>query len=302
MAIFAPQAMNMLHSMTAYGRGTATSGTLKAEVEIRSVNSKFFDLRLKYPSAYKDREMDLRQILANGIERGKADVVISLSGSENAQDAPAIDPVLFRKYTREIQALSSELGLPTGDIVLQVLRIPQVVALTEVHLTPEEWDLTTEAIRDAMERFNQFRRDEGAALAQDLSQRIQHIVTLIDEVTPMENERITKTRTRIRQNLADFISNENVDESRFEQEMLFYMEKMDITEEKVRLAQHCQYFLQEISANDKEKGRKLGFITQEMGREINTLGAKAYDTGIQQIVILMKNELEKVKEQLANIL
>jgi len=288
--------------MTAYGRGTATSGILKAEVEIRSVNSKFFDLRLKYPSAYKDREMDLRQILANGIERGKADVVITLSGSENAQDAPAIDPVLFRKYTREIQALSSELGLPTGDIVLQVLRIPQVVALTEVHLTPEEWDLTTAAIRDAMTRFNQFRRDEGAALAQDLSQRLQHIIALIDEVTPMENERIIKTRTRIRQNLADFIANENVDESRFEQEMLFYMEKMDITEEKVRLAQHCQYFLKEIVAIDKEKGRKLGFITQEMGREINTLGAKAYDTGIQQIVILMKNELEKVKEQLANIL
>ncbi len=288
--------------MTAYGRGTATSGILKAEVEIRSVNSKFFDLRLKYPSAYKDREMDLRQILANGIERGKADVVITLSGSENAQDAPAIDPVLFRKYTREIQALSSELGLPTGDIVLQVLRIPQVVALTEVHLTPEEWDLTTAAIRDAMTRFNQFRRDEGAALAQDLSQRLQHIIALIDEVTPMENERIIKTRTRIRQNLVDFIANENVDESRFEQEMLFYMEKMDITEEKVRLAQHCQYFLKEIVAIDKEKGRKLGFITQEMGREINTLGAKAYDTGIQQIVILMKNELEKVKEQLANIL
>lgn len=292
----------MLHSMTAYGRGSAISGTLKAEVEIRSVNSKFFDLRLKYPSAYKDREMDLRQILANGIERGKADVVISLSGSENAQDAPAIDPVLFRKYTREIQALASELSLPTGDIVLQVLRIPQVVALTEVHLTPEEWNLTLSAIDDALGRFNQFRRDEGAALALDLSQRIHHIKDLIDEVTPMENDRIHKTRSRIRQNLADFLSNENVDENRFEQEILFYMEKMDITEEKVRLAQHCHYFLQEIHANDKEKGRKLGFITQEMGREINTLGAKAYDTGIQQIVIMMKNELEKVKEQLANIL
>jgi len=288
--------------MTAYGRGSAADGPLRAEVEIRSVNSKFLDLRIKFPSAFKDREMELRQLLAAGIERGKADVTVTLSGSENALEAPAIDPVLFRKYAREIRELAAGLDLPTGDLVGQILRIPQVVSPMDSHLSPEEWGLTTRALEEALEQFNRFRRAEGAALAADLSRRIDHIRALIDEVTPLENDRIRRTRTRIRQNLTEFLENEQVDENRFEQEILFYMEKMDITEEKVRLTQHCIYFQEELHSGDRDKGRKLGFISQEIGREINTLGAKAYDSGIQQIVVLMKNELEKIKEQLANIL
>lgn len=292
----------MLHSMTAYGRGSASSGILRVEVEVRSVNSKFLDLRLKYPNAYREREMDLRQMLAAGIERGKADVTIQLSGSDHAVEAPAIDAVLFRRYAREILALAGELGLAPGDTVMQILRIPQVVTLADVQLSEEEWQLTVEALEEALYQFNRFRSDEGQALARDLSTRLDNILALIEEVTPLENDRIHRTRHRIRQNLAEFLENEQVDENRFEQEILFYLEKMDITEEKVRLAQHCRYFLDEMAADGKDKGRKLNFITQEIGREINTLGAKAYDSGIQQIVVLMKNELEKVKEQLANIL
>lgn len=288
--------------MTAYGRGSASSGILRVEVEVRSVNSKFLDLRLKYPNAYREREMDLRQMLAAGIERGKADVTIQLSGSDHAVEAPAIDAVLFRRYAREILALAGELGLAPGDTVMQILRIPQVVTLADVQLSEEEWQLTVEALEEALYQFNRFRSDEGQALARDLSTRLDNILALIDEVTPLENDRIHRTRQRIRQNLAEFLENEQVDENRFEQEILFYLEKMDITEEKVRLAQHCRYFLDEMAADGKDKGRKLNFITQEIGREINTLGAKAYDSGIQQIVVLMKNELEKVKEQLANIL
>ncbi|MCO6486408.1 MAG: YicC family protein [Saprospiraceae bacterium] len=288
--------------MTAYGRGSASSGILRVEVEVRSVNSKFLDLRLKYPNAYREREMDLRQMLAAGIERGKADVTIQLSGSDHAVEAPAIDAVLFRRYAREILALAGELGLAPGDTVMQILRIPQVVTLADVQLSEEEWQLTVEALEEALYQFNRFRSDEGQALARDLSTRLDNILALIEEVTPLENDRIHRTRHRIRQNLAEFLENEQVDENRFEQEILFYLEKMDITEEKVRLAQHCRYFLDEMAADGKDKGRKLNFITQEIGREINTLGAKAYDSGIQQIVVLMKNELEKVKEQLANIL
>lgn len=288
--------------MTAYGRGGAARGPIRAEVEIRSVNSKFLDLRIKFPPAFKDREMDLRQMLAAGIERGKADVTVTLNGSENALEAPVIDPVLFRKYAAEIRALSAELDIPSGDLVAQILRIPQVVAPIESRLSPEEWELTTQALREALEAFNRFRQAEGAALAADLGLRIDHIRRLIEEITPLENERIRRTRTRIRQNLTEFLENEQVDENRFEQEILFYMEKMDITEEKVRLSQHCTYFLEELRASDRDKGRKLGFISQEIGREINTLGAKAYDAGIQQLVVQMKNELEKIKEQLANIL
>jgi uncharacterized protein (TIGR00255 family) len=288
--------------MTAFGRGTADLGPLRAEVEIRSVNSKLLDLRMKFPAAFKDREMDLRQLFAQGIERGKADVTISLAGSDNALEAPAIDAVLFRKYAREILALAAELDLPPGDTVTQVLRIPQVVALSDARLSPEEWELTVRAVEIALEHFNRFRSDEGTVLAKDLSLRIRLILDLIQQVTPLENERIARTRARIRQNLQEFLAAANVDENRFEQEVLFYLEKMDITEEKVRLEQHCQYFLAEMAAPGRDKGRKLGFISQEIGREINTLGAKAYDAGIQQIVIAMKNELEKIKEQLANIL
>lgn len=303
LAIFAiRQYISMLHSMTAYGRATAQEGQIKSEVELRSVNSKFLDLRIKMPLIFKDKEMEIRQLVTTHVERGKVELNITVTGSENTIEAPSIDPVLFRKYVRELQALTHELGLPSGDIVAQVLRIPQVLVPAEGAPSDLEWQLTHQALMEAFTAFGHFRRTEGAALASDLVLRIEAIQALTEQLTPLEEDRLTKTRTRIRQNLAEFLENEQVDENRFEQEILFYLEKMDIHEEKVRLAQHCIYFLQEIEANDREKGRKLNFISQEIGREINTLGAKAYDSGIQQIVILMKNELEKIKEQLANIL
>ena len=303
LAIFAVrQSISMLHSMTAYGRSTAQEGQIKSEVELRSVNSKFLDLRIKMPLIFKDREMEIRQLVSTHVERGKVELNITVTGSEHTIEAPSIDPVLFRKYVRELQALTTELGLPSGDIVSQVLRIPQVLVPAEGSSSELEWQLTHQALMEAFTAFSHFRRTEGAALASDLVLRIEAIQALTEQLTPLEEDRLTKTRTRIRQNLADFLENEQVDENRFEQEILFYLEKMDIHEEKVRLAQHCVYFLHEIEADDREKGRKLNFISQEIGREINTLGAKAYDSGIQQIVILMKNELEKIKEQLANIL
>lgn len=292
----------MLHSMTAYGRATVLSGQIKAEVELRSVNSKFLDLRIKMPLLFKDKEMEIRQMVSTHVERGKVELNITITGSEHAVEAPSIDPVLFRKYVREIQTLAAECGIPTGDIITQVLRIPQVLTPSESVSAELEWQLTHQGLLEAFQAFIRFRKAEGAAMASDLVLRIESIQALTEQLAPLEQERIQKTRSRIRQNLAEFLENEQVDHNRFEQEILFYLEKMDINEEKVRLGQHCIYFLQEIEADDREKGRKLNFISQEIGREINTLGAKAYDSGIQQIVILMKNELEKIKEQLANIL
>lgn len=288
--------------MTAYGRSVAQEGQIRADVELRSVNSKFLDLRIKMPALFKDREMEIRQMVSNHVERGKVELNITVTGSEFANEAPSIDPVLFRKYVREIQALTADLGLPPGDIVTQVLRIPSVLSPAETPASDVEWQLARKALEEAFQAFVRFRRTEGAALASDLVLRIEAIQAQVELLTPLEEDRIVKTRQRIRQNLAEFLENEQVDENRFEQEILFYLEKMDIHEEKVRLGQHCLYFLQEIEADDREKGRKLNFISQEIGREINTLGAKAYDSGIQQIVVLMKNELEKIKEQLANIL
>lgn len=288
--------------MTAYGRSSATSGNVKAEVEIRSVNSKFFDLRLKVPAGYRDKELAIRQILSTSILRGKVEATVTLYLGDTLKDMPVIDSVLFGRYVRELQTLSADLGIPQGDLVSQVLRIPQVIVSQEQPVSDEEWNLTVKALESALLQFNDFRTSEGSALAGDLKMRLQIISGLIEEVLPLELQRIQRMRTRIRQNLNDFLENDRVDENRFEQEMLFYLEKLDITEEKVRLAQHIQYFMEELDSAGQDKGRKLNFISQEIGREINTLGAKANDSGIQQIVVQMKNELEKIKEQLANIL
>lgn len=292
----------MLHSMTAYGRSSFQTDGFKVEAEIRSVNSRMFDVRLKYPPSLKDKEMEIRQMVSDAVERGKVDVIITYIGGEDLTDAPVIDRGLFAKYATEIKKLVADNQLPPGDITGYILRIPHVFVPANPAIGEIEWDLTSKAIREALLQFNQFREVEGAALAADLSHRIKEILRLADEVTPLENERIVKTRMRIRQNLNDFLESEQVDENRFEQEILFYLEKMDITEEKVRLAQHGLFFLAVLEDADKDKGRKLNFISQEIGREVNTLGAKAYDAGIQQIVVAMKNELEKIKEQLANIL
>lgn len=246
--------------------------------------------------------MELRQRLAAGIERGKVDASISFYGMEEGPDIPVIDPVLFKKYIAQLRTLAKDNDLTEGDLLSAVLRIPQVLSTFDTPLPEEDWILTLQAVDEALTQFNNFRRNEGAAMARDLQYRINEITGLVDRIVPLENNRIAKTRQRIRQNLIEFIENEQVDENRFEQEILFYLEKMDITEEKVRLSQHCNYFVEVLSATGKDKGRKLNFITQEIGREINTLGAKAYDSGIQQVVVLMKNELEKIKEQLANIL
>jgi len=291
----------MLYSMTGFGRASQSIDEKSISVEVRSLNSKFTDLRFKIPTNFKEREQELRRIVSDHAERGKVDVSVEVK-SLLGEDGFTINEALFRKYFQEIQSLAVDLDIDKGDVVQTILRIPNVVASEEREIGDEEWNAIMAVVRAALDQFDQFRFAEGSAMENDLRERIRIIVDLLKKVPPFEIERMDRLRQRLRQNLDEFLGKENVDENRFEQEVLFYLEKMDITEEKVRLEQHCLFFLEQLDVETKVKGRKLSFISQEMGREINTLGAKAYSADIQRLVVAMKDELEKIKEQVANIL
>ena len=291
----------MIFSMTGYGRATRTFGDKSVTIEVRALNSKLTDIRFKMPSNYKEREIDLRRIVTEQAERGKIDVSINVTSLVGDDDA-VINKDLFRRYYKEIKQLTTELGVPDSDILMAILRLPNIVGGNDDGVPDEEWQMTLGTLEDALAEFKKFRHTEGGALAKELQLRSDNIVRLLAEIEPFEKERVVKLRQRLKQNLDDFMSKDNIDENRFEQEVLFYLEKMDITEEKVRLTQHCKYFNEMLTEkNNSSKGRSLNFISQEMGREINTLGSKAYSSDIQRVVVQMKDELEKIKEQVANL-
>jgi uncharacterized protein (TIGR00255 family) len=291
----------MLYSMTGFGRASRSIAEKSIMVEVRSLNSKYTDLRFKVPNNFKEREHEFRRIITDRTERGKIDAIVEVK-SLMGEEGYSINAPLFRRYFRQITELSEELNVPAGDIVQTILRIPNVVSTEDSELSEEEWEAIMSVVEEALDQFDHFRQTEGAALEQDLRSRIINIRDLLQKVPTHEVERIDRLRQRLRQNLDEFMGKENVDENRFEQEVLFYLEKMDISEEKVRLEQHCIFFLEQLELEGKSKGRKLSFISQEMGREINTLGAKAYSAEIQRLVVAMKDELEKIKEQVANVL
>ena len=289
----------MLLSMTGYGRADDSFESKKITVEVRSLNSKFTDLRIKLPQNYKEKEQDLNKLAANMVERGKIEISIeiqSISGDEEF----SLNVPLFKKYHVELSKLSDELGLDKTNLLPAILRMPQVLNSTQQSLDEGEWEIVKKTFLKALENFNAFRRQEGMALESDLSQRISNIQTNLEALSTFEKERIEKIKTRMKSHLDEYLGKENVDQNRFEQEVLFYMEKIDINEEKVRLSQHCKYFLELLNEKATLKGRKLNFIGQEIGREINTLGSKAYSSAIQIHVVNMKDELEKIKEQVAN--
>ena len=289
----------MLLSMTGYGRGTTTQTGKSITIEIRSLNSKFTDIRFKIPNNYKEKEPEFRRLITEKAQRGKLDMTLDIKSSSGDEDFGLNKP-LFKRYFDELTQLSKELNIDHGDIIQSILRIPNVVGGAEDEIDEEEWKQVLRTLQEALENFDQFRRTEGAAMEKDLRLRIKNITTALEQVNPFEEGRVTRLRNRLKQNLEEFLGKENVDENRFEQEVLFYLEKIDITEEKVRLGQHCKYFLEQLDGKATQKGRKLSFIGQEMGREINTLGAKAYSSDIQRLVVQMKDELEKIKEQVAN--
>lgn len=289
----------MVKSMTGYGKAEITAGNRKITAEIRSLNGKQLDLSVKLPQAFRVLEYDLRSLAAQTLIRGKADLFINIETAEGEAPA-AIDGKLFSSYCRELRSLYAANGIADeAGLAAAVLRLPQVVSTGTDTVTEAEKAAVIEAVKQALVRLDEFRRQEGAVLIADLLRRIGKIGEYRERIVPYETARIETVKKRIRESIeAVGIA---VDQNRLEQEMIFYVEKLDITEEKVRLENHCRYF-EEVAEGEEGVGRKLGFIAQEIGREINTLGSKANDSDIQRIVVMMKDELEKIKEQVLNIL
>lgn len=291
----------MIKSMTGYGIGTRDNQKVKYTVEIKSLNSKFLELNLRLPKAFSDKELALRGECSRLIERGKVNLTVSVEYIDQTAGAATINAALLKNYYRQLAAIALDLDTEKGNLFELALNMPEVISHNEEEADDEEAALLQEAFQDAVVQLNRFRSDEGAVLKQDLAARAQGIESLLAEVEAVETDRIPLIRDRISQYLDEAVGKEHVDMNRFEQELIFYIDKLDITEEKVRLRSHCNYFLQALE-DDDANGKKLGFISQEMGREINTLGSKANHAGIQQVVIRMKEELEKIKEQLLNVL
>lgn len=286
--------------MTGFGR-TAIEVTGKSiTVEIRTLNSKQLDLNTRIAPLFRNNENEIRALISHELERGKIDFILSMD--RNSAPNVSINSGLAKSYFETLTSLSKDLNNPVdSDIFMQVLRMPDVISTPQEELSDEEWTAVMGAIRETCNKVNDFRLTEGAALAKDFEKRICMIRDMIDEVTPFEENRIATLRAKFEKGMADLAGKVQFDANRMEQEIFFYLEKLDITEEKVRLRKHCQYFLETMESAESN-GKKLGFIVQECGREINTLGSKSNDFQIQQIVVRMKDELEKLKEQLANIL
>lgn len=291
----------MLHSMTGYGRASKSFGEKTINVELRSLNSKFLDARLRTPITYKEKETQIRKLITDHLHRGKIDLNIEVESLSGEGDF-SINKSLFRSYYKELKGLAEELKMGDQEFMQAIIRIPNVVGPVAKGLNDDEWVVAQEAIKEAMAKMNVYRKSEGEVTKTDLSGRVKSIIEALEEVPPLEAERKEKMRQRLKQNLDEGLGSENVDKNRFEQEIIYYIEKIDISEEKMRLAQHCEFFLEQLADKKNiQKGRKLSFISQEMGREINTLGAKAYSAGLQRLVVKMKDELEKIKEQIANV-
>ncbi|MGV3760928.1 YicC/YloC family endoribonuclease [Parapedobacter sp.] len=291
----------MIKSMTGYGIGTRDNQKVKYTVEIKSLNSKFLELNLRLPKAFSDKELMLRGECSRLIERGKVNLNVGVEYIDQTAGAATINAPLLKGYYKQLEAIARDLNTDQGNLFELALNMPEVISHNEEQADESEAALLVGAFQDAVAQLNRFRADEGAVLKQDLAARTQGIERLLTEVEAVETNRIPLIRERIGQYLDEAVGKEQVDMNRFEQELIFYIDKLDITEEKVRLRSHCNYFLQALEDADAN-GKKLGFISQEMGREINTLGSKANHAGIQQVVVRMKEELEKIKEQLLNVL
>jgi uncharacterized protein (TIGR00255 family) len=290
----------MIHSMTGFGNATVEFKGKTISVEIKSVNSKFFDLMLKLPSLYREKEMELRTELSRSIERGKAEVIFTFESQEITKKA-SINKPLVKAYFEELKKLDSELKNKTPNYLQLILPLPDVLISERMVLSPDEWKAASKALALALKNFGNFRSSEGKALEKDLTKNITSIVNGVLELEKFENDRIEGIRKRLQVSLEEFIQANNIDRNRLEQELIFYLEKFDIPEEKVRLRTHCDYFL-ETMKEESSGGKKLAFICQEIGREINTIGSKANDARMQKVVVIMKDDLEKIKEQILNIL
>ena len=290
----------MVHSMTGYGKAVVELPHKKLTIEIKSLNSKQFDLFTRIPMIYREKEIGLRNWLSKELERGKID--LSFTVEHISKDVSAtIDHTLLKQYHQEITALSHELNISLPQDWFQtLLRLPDVMKQDAEELNEEEWSIIEKTIQKAVNELIGFRVQEGEMLRNLLEEKIENIRQLLQEIEPYESERIEKVKSRIHDGLAT-LENKEYDTNRFEQEMIYYIEKLDVNEEKSRLTNHLDYFIETLDEK-KSQGKKLGFIAQEMGREINTLGSKSNHSDMQRIVVRMKDELEQIKEQILNVL
>lgn len=283
--------------MTGFGKCQAALGLRSLLVDIRTLNSKQLDVNLRLPQVLREKEAEIRQQLAKVLERGKVDVFITFKS--DGGDNLMLNEALIAGRVEQLRKIGNNLGVDTSSVFSVVLGMADVFQEPEEPLSEAEWHVVQEAVQAALKETFAFRQREGSGLEADLRQRLEAIERALLQIAELEPERTQGLRERLRQRLQDW--QVNVDENRFEEEMIYYLEKLDISEEKQRLLTHCRYFA-EVLSEPESQGRKLGFISQEMGREINTIGSKANHAGIQRLVVLMKDELEKMKEQLNNIL
>jgi len=287
--------------MTGFGKKEISLPNKNITIEIKTLNSKNLDAVVKLPLIYREKELEIRQILAKSLVRGKVEFNMYYELSEEATPA-YINEELFRNYFHSLKKLADETGLPVGEGMMQsILKLPETIRYEKQELDEEEWRSILAGISQTLDEVSKFRKQEGTSMHSDLESWVDGIEEQLSNIEPYEDERIKRIKERIEKNLHEIATEESLDRNRLEQEMIFYIEKLDISEEKTRLSNHLNYF-RETMQQPQSSGKKLSFISQEMGREINTIGSKANDSDIQHLVIKMKDNLEKIKEQLANIL
>ena len=291
----------MIRSMTGFGKSQAELPGKIITIEIRSLNSKQLDLNFRAPAVYREKEMTARSLVAQRLERGKVDVNINVE-SKNDLPVMSINKNIALQYAEQLKDLAGSLPEnKQGDLLSILVRLPDVLKSEKEEFSEDEWVLIQEALESALDETDKFRKAEGATLEKDFIFRISRILELLEQVAPLESTRVETIRSKFELRLQEINQDKSFDQNRLEQELVYYFEKLDITEEKIRLKKHCDFFMHALNEMESP-GKKLNFITQEIGREINTLGSQANDAAIQMIVVQMKDELEKIKEQLANIL
>jgi len=291
----------MIRSMTGFGKTEFEVGTKKITLEIKSLNSKQLDINTRVPSMYREKDLEIRRLISEMLTRGKVDFALYLDNL-GTESTSRVNAAIIKDYYRQLADVHQELGLEINESIMQsIMRLPETVKMVYDELDETEWLTVRENLVKTLENLNTFRDQEGLALKVDIDANIANILDLLNQVEPFEIQRMENVKTKIKESLDALQLNGSLDKNRFEQELIYYMEKLDINEEKVRLANHCSYFTETMN-EDEPSGRKLGFIAQEIGREINTLGSKANESNLQRIVVQMKDNLEKIKEQVLNVL
>ena len=291
----------MIHSMTGYGKSVCELPNKKISIEIKSLNSKQLDLNTRLPNLYREKDIEIRSLLSKQLKRGKIDLSFYVEAA-TSDKITKINNGVIKEYYANLKEVASDLNLDNStDFLRVIMPLPDTVKVELAQLDETEWKSIRETLNTAIDNINDFRKSEGSALETDIRYQIDQIGKLLKEIPNYEGRRIEKIKSRIRESIEEIAQKTKVDENRFEQELIFYIEKLDVTEEKVRLSNHLDYFIETMDGSESA-GKKLGFISQEIGREINTLGSKANDADIQKLVIRMKDELEKIKEQILNVL